>query len=203
MCALFTFEEELYLSKVEITVRYALKTSYCRDGSAHSTALPQSLWDGTVSDITGRIPWKREISFLFILSGSDKTHATSPFSHLEHTHVHTQTACLQALSLSCCLNQTLIYFNWWETNYNSFLKCALILRPQRRAKHKNDRTKWSREEIRRLLFSYYGPLSICNFLTEKWRKKGMRFRIVMIVVAKPIHCQFMLKKSSDSETKLN
>lgn len=48
VCALFTFEEELYLSNVKITVRYALKTSYCGDGSAHSTALPQSLRDGTV-----------------------------------------------------------------------------------------------------------------------------------------------------------
>lgn len=95
VCALFTFEEELYLSSVEITVRYALKTSYCGDGSAHSTALPQSLWDGTVWDITGRIPWEREISFLFILSGSDKTRATSspPLPQLKHTHIHKQRAC--------------------------------------------------------------------------------------------------------------
>lgn len=42
VCALFTFEE-LYLSNVKITVRYALKTSHCGDRSAHSTALPQSL----------------------------------------------------------------------------------------------------------------------------------------------------------------
>lgn len=59
LCSLFIFKEELQLCDVRITVRYARKITYCR----------QSLWDGSVSDITGRIPWKREISFLFILSG--------------------------------------------------------------------------------------------------------------------------------------
>lgn len=91
LCALFTFEEELYLFSAKITVRYALKTSYCRDGSAHSTTLSQSLWDRTVWDITGRIPWKREISFVFTLSESDKARTTSPSLSLNtHTHIHKQ-----------------------------------------------------------------------------------------------------------------
>lgn len=132
--------EGLYLSNVTVTVRCALKTSYCGDKSAHSTALPQSLWDGTVWDITGG--GEREISFLFILSGSAKTSTTPhnpPFPPYSFQLKHTQTACLQG----CCSNQTLISFNWWETNHNSFLKSAFILRPQRSAKHKDDRTKWS------------------------------------------------------------
>lgn len=169
MCALFTFEEELYLSKVEITVRYALKTSYCRDGSAHSTALPQSLWDRTVSDITGRIPLKREISFLFILSGSDKTHATSPLSQLEHTHVHTQTACLQALSLSCCLNQTLILTGERQIIIPSWSALSFW---GHRGGQSIKMTEQS--EVGRKLDDCYSvtivPLSICHFLTEKWRE---------------------------------
>lgn len=41
LCPLFPFEEELYLFSAEITVRR--KTFYCRDGTEHTAALPQSL----------------------------------------------------------------------------------------------------------------------------------------------------------------
>lgn len=34
---------------------------------------------------------------------------------------------------------------------------------------------------------------ICHLLTEEWRKKESRFRIVLIEVTEQIHCQFLLK----------
>lgn len=93
-------------------------------------------------------------------------HAPPLLSQLKHTHAHTQTECLQAWVYGCCLNQTLISFNWWETNYNSFLRSAFILRPQRRAKHNNDRTKWSGRKWDDC-YSFTMVPSICHLLKKE------------------------------------